>query len=43
MVFWDGKEAHVIAALCAYTALAVAIAQIVQHLRYYSSPTFQVG
>lgn len=71
-MFWDSTAGHVVAGCCAYTALAIALAQvraalcpsfpcrclnqrylaftparppsvqIIQHLRHYSEPLFQV-
>lgn len=34
MVFWDNKDAHIIAGLCAYTALAISIAQASRSVRW---------
>jgi hypothetical protein len=39
--FWDAMEGHVVAGVCAYAGMALALLQIIQHLRHYSEPVFQ--
>ncbi|KAI7836252.1 hypothetical protein COHA_009842 [Chlorella ohadii] len=40
-MFWDSKDGHIVAALCAYVGMAISLIHIIQHLRHYSEPVFQ--
>jgi hypothetical protein len=40
-MWWDSKDGHIIAALCAYVGMTISLVHIIQHLRHYSEPVFQ--